>query len=47
MKEILLILTIDDEGYKEEEIIQNILKSIPNRIKISMREVIDYGEVEK
>lgn len=41
MKTILLTLKINDEGYSEDEIIQNIICSIPNRITISMREVIE------
>lgn len=41
MKKILLILEINNEDFTEDEIIQNIVSSIPNRITISMREVIE------
>lgn len=40
MKQILLVLDVQDEGFNEDEIIQNIISAIPNRITISMREVI-------
>ncbi len=47
MKTILLTLKIEDEGFSEEELIQNILCSIPNRITVSMKEIIETKTKEQ
>lgn len=47
MKKLLLILEINDEGFNEDELIQNILCSIPNKINISMKEIIEEKTKEQ